>query len=481
MKQRFLAIVGAVSLAGSLLAGCQTVGGVDLNLVAKNSLNIQSYEGTQALKLQLVTGEAREGYPDLTVLKDVSVQLTDVKQQDATHSSAKGELKAGERLIPFSFSSADDQQLLKVDGADTPFIIEPHAKAAEKASGGMMGFDISSLDWGKLLQEHGATLLKYMPKPDSLTVTDAKATINGEALSLKKVHIDLKGGELAALLQGAIKNLLADEEGGDALIKSVVSQVLGDNNSELANSLAVVVVRRMLNEVASDLSILGEGAKYLNDNNTLKLDLYVDGDSQIRRSEFALSLTGLELLDGTVTGLKATGEQDRWNINKAVKADAIDATGAVKLEQSAGAVKFAKGLDAKSPLYKLLIDDLKVTRKNIVLPPIQTGLPGDVARPYIADEVTLVPLRFVSENLDATVEWNDAAKQVTVTDIMSGKTLLFTIGSKVVLVDGKEQLLETEAALTGDYTYVPVRFIAETFGAKVGWDDQTWVVSIIRN
>jgi hypothetical protein len=93
----------------------------------------------------------------------------------------------------------------------------------------------------------------------------------------------------------------------------------------------------------------------------------------------------------------------------------------------------------------------------------------------------MVPVRLVTEQLDAQVGWNPDTYEVTVTDIWSGKKIVFKIGSTSVLVDGTEQTLDASAVLGGDTTYVPVRIIAETFGAEVLWNPDTYVVTIVRN
>jgi hypothetical protein len=57
-----------------------------------------------------------------------------------------------------------------------------------------------------------------------------------------------------------------------------------------------------------------------------------------------------------------------------------------------------------------------------------------------------------------------------------------TIGSKIAYVDGKEVLMEQEpfiVAKTGR-TVSPVRFVAETLGAEVKWNDKTKEITITK-
>lgn len=483
MKQRFLAAVGAVGLSVSLLAGCTSVNGVDLEKVMNNAMNVTSYEGSHQLSFRLETAAVSDGRPDYSVLDGGKLVITEVKQEDKTKSSMKGELQYGSQTVPFQSYQSGGETALVLEGSKVPLIMGG-APGGEKKEpeGAAFGFNLANLNWQELLVDYGPSLLKYMPVPEGLTVTEEKVTVNGQALDTKRIHTELTGEQLGGILQEGIMGLLADTEGSDQLIGEIVGDVLGENGSDLAKNLGVIFVKQYLREMADDLSKMGAFAEYLNKSNTLKLDLYVDKDQQVRRYAYDLKLGGLKLYDGALTGLQMTGVSDRWNIGGAVKADTADTSEALSASKPGGMARYIKGLDKSSAAYQLLVKDLKVTRKHLVLPSVKGVEPGAADTPYIDNEVTLVPVRFVTENLDAEVEWIESdPPQVKVTDIISGKTLLFTIGSKTVQINGVEREMPGRAVLTGNYTFVPVRIIAEEFGAKVNWNEDTWVVSIVRN
>jgi len=82
---------------------------------------------------------------------------------------------------------------------------------------------------------------------------------------------------------------------------------------------------------------------------------------------------------------------------------------------------------------------------------------------------TLVPLRAIFEALGAKVEWDEATQTVTATK--DNNTIKLTIGSKVAYKNGEKIFLDVPAQLyNGDTTMVPIRFVSEALGAKVGWD-----------
>lgn len=97
---------------------------------------------------------------------------------------------------------------------------------------------------------------------------------------------------------------------------------------------------------------------------------------------------------------------------------------------------------------------------------------NDVA-PKIVNDRTMLPARFVAENLGAKVSWDEDKQLVTIT----GKqlktdediTILIYIDSDIAYVNGKEIKLDSPAFIDNDRTYTPVRFVAEKLGADVEW------------
>lgn len=90
----------------------------------------------------------------------------------------------------------------------------------------------------------------------------------------------------------------------------------------------------------------------------------------------------------------------------------------------------------------------------------------DVA-PYCPKGTTFVPLRGVIEEFGAVLQWIPYKNQVR---INKGNTeILFTIGSKTALVDGKKVSLLEPAQIIKGRTLIPLRFVSEALGYKVKW------------
>ena len=96
--------------------------------------------------------------------------------------------------------------------------------------------------------------------------------------------------------------------------------------------------------------------------------------------------------------------------------------------------------------------------------------------PIIRNDRTMLPARFVAENLGATVEWDAEARVVTVKS--EAVEIKLTIDSAVATVNGVEETLDSPAFIENDRTYTPVRFIAEKLGKTVDWSADLKMVII---
>ena len=108
---------------------------------------------------------------------------------------------------------------------------------------------------------------------------------------------------------------------------------------------------------------------------------------------------------------------------------------------------------------------------------------NDVA-PKIEKDRTMLPARFVAENLGAKVEWDDEKQLVTITGknlkTDENVTIFITIGAATVKVNGKEIKLDSPAFIENDRTYTPIRFISEKLGASVEWVEKEQKVIITK-
>lgn len=97
-------------------------------------------------------------------------------------------------------------------------------------------------------------------------------------------------------------------------------------------------------------------------------------------------------------------------------------------------------------------------------------------QPIIQAGRTLVPIRIISENMGYKVDWNSSAQRVTISN--STTTIVLTIGKTNVTVNGIQKTIDVPATVRNGRTYVPLRFISENMGASCEWDSKTATVFI---
>lgn len=97
--------------------------------------------------------------------------------------------------------------------------------------------------------------------------------------------------------------------------------------------------------------------------------------------------------------------------------------------------------------------------------------------PYIDENGrTLVPVRFVSEKLGGKVEWNNDTRTVGIT--YEDKVIAMQLDNKVVTINNEAVTLDSAAVMYEGRTMVPLRFVSETLNATVTWDGPANAVQV---
>ena len=89
---------------------------------------------------------------------------------------------------------------------------------------------------------------------------------------------------------------------------------------------------------------------------------------------------------------------------------------------------------------------------------------------------TLVPLRVISENLGANVNFNSKNKTITITK--DDQKIVLTLGKTEALVNNVKQTLTKAPTTLQNTTMVPLRFISEQLNCAVDWDNNAKLISI---
>ncbi|NLN65319.1 MAG: DUF5050 domain-containing protein [Clostridiaceae bacterium] len=117
--------------------------------------------------------------------------------------------------------------------------------------------------------------------------------------------------------------------------------------------------------------------------------------------------------------------------------------------------------DKQEPEIKVYVNDTK----------LQFDVP-----PIFINGRTMVPIRMVFESLGADVEWNNDTKTASISK--GGKNVLVQLDNRIAQVDGKAVQMDVPATGIDGRILVPVRFISENLDLKVDWVNSTKTVFI---
>ncbi|MGN8229615.1 copper amine oxidase N-terminal domain-containing protein [Paenibacillus polymyxa] len=93
------------------------------------------------------------------------------------------------------------------------------------------------------------------------------------------------------------------------------------------------------------------------------------------------------------------------------------------------------------------------------------------AKPFQdSNDYVMVPIRFVSEALGAKVGWEKTGGQLAVSIKNDAHVVNMTVGQNTATVDGQTKTYETKIILKQNRTFVPLRLVSEGLGQTVEWD-----------
>ena len=101
----------------------------------------------------------------------------------------------------------------------------------------------------------------------------------------------------------------------------------------------------------------------------------------------------------------------------------------------------------------------------------QDKILGFETPPVIESGSTLVPMRFLFEQMGADVEWNGETQTATAT--LDNTAVTFAIDDTNAEVNNTPATMDVPARLINGKTMVPLRFLSEEMGFEVAWDAES--------
>jgi FtsP/CotA-like multicopper oxidase with cupredoxin domain len=96
--------------------------------------------------------------------------------------------------------------------------------------------------------------------------------------------------------------------------------------------------------------------------------------------------------------------------------------------------------------------------------------------PQLIGDTTYVPLRFIGNQLGADIQWIDEEKSVVYTT--KDTKIQLWINQNKVVINGKELTMDQQPINQNGSSMVPLRFVSENLGAKVSYDNSTQDITL---
>ncbi|WP_339296923.1 copper amine oxidase N-terminal domain-containing protein [Paenibacillus sp. FSL R5-0623] len=188
-------------------------------------------------------------------------------------------------------------------------------------------------------------------------------------------------------------------------------------------------------------------------------------------ADILLTKYATELTDEQIKELEAILEKDKALETAAEMLEKNGSvTDAVYLQEEAIKANF-KNLDLYKTMGKL---NEKAGKKNGVK--LYVNGEASDSEPFVKKGNTFVPFRAIAESLKAEVAWNPEERSIIV--MKDGVSIKLVVDSKTATVNGKNVSLDAPATITKGSTYVPVRFISEALDATVQWEEESKTVVV---
>jgi hypothetical protein len=110
---------------------------------------------------------------------------------------------------------------------------------------------------------------------------------------------------------------------------------------------------------------------------------------------------------------------------------------------------------------------LKIGDENIVI----NGEKSTIKKPFLSGDSTLVPLRVITTAFGAKITWDPETQGIVLK--YGEQTIELIIGDKKAIVNGVEKVIPAAPLIVEGTTMVPLRFISENFGALIQYDNKT--------
>ena len=148
------------------------------------------------------------------------------------------------------------------------------------------------------------------------------------------------------------------------------------------------------------------------------------------------------------------------------------------IKESNGRLYVVKGQENEFYIFNLEDLEASVPRSDIYVE-VNGEILGFETPPVIEDGRVLVPMRFTLEKMGVDVEWQ--AGQQTIVAQQQNMTVEMTIDNTASVVNGRSVRMDVPPRLINNRTMVPLRFLSEEMGFSVEWNAESNTAVITEN
>jgi hypothetical protein len=493
-KLRLLGMLGLLCCI-MLLAACDSIGGADLNKTMRQLFSNQSYEGAATIEweIDLRSNEMYASYLGDDFLNEFkpyqkgSLQITELKVQDASNASMRIQLRLNNRVIPLDYYLQDGQELIKLDGVErylpAELLTEDYQSIFDYSVGGDWDFFFLSNASGEPFIKQWIDLVPNLTKTSAAPAT---RTIQGESVALTEINASMNGYDLPDWMISLIDRILKEEKLVKALIKSMTeAEGLMPVTDDWVNE-EFDEMKKYLQVYREDIAIQDDTMVHMltKKANNIDVRLGIDSRSDLRTISADLGFRiPSEYLFLPVRGfkLKVTGEL--WNMNKKIEAKKPSSSMPLLTWSEVTGSNLLKLAPPSSDLYKFLKEDLKANVVKMEYHPdrFRENMRYFYGNPFINEEQTMmIGARNLADDMGYSLDWNAEKKQLVLSDSIMGTSLMMTLGSKMAELNGSAWELSTAPVLVNGVTYIPVRSAAEALGMQLTYHEDYGRITLTR-
>lgn len=477
-----------------IITGCTSMGGLDIQKAIQANLKTVSSESKQTIKFELEPASdklSKEDKDMIALINSIELHIDNAKVQSVKEMSIQGDISYLGKKLPLQLSMDEKGMAIQVEGAKKPFYI-----SLQNGSTANIDFKKYEEQIQVLTAKFYEIVLKHAPNPKNISVKSVQENINGQSTSLTQLHVELNGEEIVSLIKPFLTSLVKDEAGLKELIgvfydflssmndtgNGVAIPNLGDKETTVAMAYGMIqpALTKFLSSYDDQLAKVFKQAPelktVLGKDTVLKTDFYFDSSMKIRKQHVELKVTLPEVDHIPVKSFKVTSDVEVWNIGGNVKAEKVDVSGGVvdlsyDTEKNMTPGTVLRNFEPNSDVYSLLKNQLKITKQSFMI-----DSESDYYNVIKKQGTAFIPLRQVTNPLDAEVKWTKGSKVISIIDDITQNEIVLTVGSKEAVVAGKTVQLAAPVFVHKDgSTYVPLRFLAEALGGSLHVDSEGWI------